>query len=1000
MRSFRVWFRLWGAVVAAVAAAGLIAMLASAASAAEFKLSEFVSATCKTDNCSEPYTQAAGHPNVGLTVFKLASEGSAGKEVPSGGLAKNLRVDVPVGLSVSPGAVPQCKMAEFEGIEVAKGAYTAPACASDTILGVNMVVVAVEVAPNTFVDVELTGDVYNLVQPEGVPAEFGVALSLEPLGPTYKGVYAHTLLEGGVSWHKENGLNGRQIENGGDYHEYFKIHDLSEELPLLKSTLIYNGQTGKGFLTVPSACTGPQTSAIEVESNTGTVATDSFTTPLGAEGCNLVKFEPSVALEPGTTQPDLPDAATVKVKVPQNEVATEIDSSTLKESTIVLPEGMTFNPAAANGLVACTDAQFAMGSAAKVDCPEASQIGTAEIVTPTLPGGGPLKGAVYVGEPVSGKSPSSGQEYRIFIDAESARYGLAVRLEGKVSANESTGQLSTVVAENPQLPFSEFILAFTGGKNGGNVPLANPLACGTANSSASLLPYTGQPAALPPITPFEIACTSTPFSPEQTTEALPGAGGSTSSFTIKLTRSDGQQYLRKISAELPLGMVAKIPSASQCGEPAAKEGTCPEASKIGIVEASVGAGATPYPLAGSVYLTGPYKGAPFGLSIVVPATKVGPYDYGNIVTQAGISIDPYTTRVTVAGELPTIVGGVPLRLKALTIDIKRGNFMLNPTSCEKLSTNTTLTSTAGATDTIATPFQATGCGSLGFKPQFSYSTNAYTTKRFGASLNVKLAETAGDANIKSVSVTLPMKLPSRTSTLKQACLEATFAANPASCPAGSKVGTAKVTTPTLPGTLEGPAYFVSHGGAAFPDLDLVLKGDGVTVILVGNTNISKNITHTTFATLPDVPVNSFELNLPTGENSALAANGDFCKGKMYMPTTVVGQNGKTINEKIQIQVAECPVRVVGQKVSGSSATITAAVSSAGRLSTSGQDLVVIHKQIAKAVGNAKIAVQLSSLGRYILATTRQIDVKVRVGFKASTGAKRESKAFVNLVFRS
>ncbi len=167
-----------------------------------------------------------------------------------------------------------------------------------------------------------------------------------------------------------------------------------------------------------------------------------------------------------------------------------------------------------------------------------------------------------------------------------------------------------------------------------------------------------------------------------------------------------------------------------------------------------------------MYLTGPYDGAPFGLSIVVPATESRALRLRHIVTQAGISIDPYTARVTVAGEVPTIVGGVPLRLKALKIAIERGNFMLNPTNCEALSTNTTLTSTLGGTSAmISTPFQATGCISLAFKPKFSYSTNANTTKRFGASLNVKVSEPAGNANLKSVRVTLPMKLPSRTSTL-------------------------------------------------------------------------------------------------------------------------------------------------------------------------------------------------------------------------------------------
>ncbi len=990
MRSLSAGICLRVAVLAALAVSGLAAA-SSAAAAEPFGFSNFVSATCNDAECISPFTQAAGHPPVGLTVFKLNAVGTAGKEAPVEDI-RNERVDVPAGLSTNPEALPQCSMSEF-GEEVAPGIFAESTCSSKTVIGVNKVVVVVP-GPT---DLTIEGTVYNLERPPGVPAEFGVALPLEALG--FPGLYSHTLIEGGVSWHSEIGLDKvSAIPDSGDSHEFFEVHNIGDAPPLLESVLIYKGtagENGKHFLTVPSACATPQISRIEAESYGGKFMSTVFP-PAGelkATGCDKVPFAPEIEVTPSQTLSDLPNGVTIDVKVPQEENGEEISPSALQKVEVLLPEGMTLNPAAANGLQACTDEQFGKGTGREVACPAASKIGTVRIETPLLPAGS-LVGDVYVGKPLN-NTPSSGSDYRIFINAESKRYGVAVQLEGKVQANETTGRLTTTISENPQTAFSEFILTLS---NDGHTPLANPLICGPA-TAATFFPYTGL-AAAQDTDPFTVGCGTPPFTPSQTVKALPASGGSTTSFTLGLSRSDGQQYLRKVSATLPAGMVAKIPSVPLCAEPLAREGKCLEASQVGSVSTSLGSGGNPYVLQGSVYLTGPYGGAPYGLSIVVPAQEVGPYDYGTIVTQAGISVDPYTARVTVAGTIPTIVGGVPLRLKALTIAMTRGNFMLNPTSCETLSTNTTLTSTEGTSTTIATPFQATGCSSLAFKPKFSYSTNAYTTKRFGASLNVKVGETAGEANMKSVKVTLPLKLPSRTSTLKEACLEKTFAANPTSCPVGAKVGTVKVTTPTLAGTLEGPAYFVSHGGAAFPDLDLVVKGDGVTVILVGNTNISKGITHTTFAALPDVPIDSFEMNLPTGGKSALAANGDFCKGKMYMPTTVVGQNGKTINEKIQIHVAECPVKVVGQKVQGRSASITAAVSSAGKLSTSGQDLMVLHKKIGKAVGNAQIAVKLSPLGEKILATYRRLDVKVRVGFKSSTGAKRESKAFVKLVFTS
>lgn len=954
-------------LIGLVSAAALMLALAGTAFAAEFGVTEknFEAGTCNVETCtyasphSEFYTLAAGHPPFGVTSFEFNSEEPLpGVKLPVGKV-KNVRVDLPPGLAANPEAIERCSQASF----------SANSCPAGSMIGVNYLTV--------FTGTEvlaIPAPVYNLEQPEGIPLEFGIAV---PTGE-------HIIMVGRVSW-------------STDYHEYFEINNINEVVPLLKSKLVFFGNAGTGFLTLPSECSASTTSHLRVESWTGQVSETDTHTPVGVEECAGAPFAPTLSIAPSPASSDLPNGAAVTVALEQSKTGAERNSSALKQAVVTLPEGLTLNPSAANGLTACTDAQFGMKTTNTVVCPESSRVGTVTIKSPDLPE--PLSGGIFVGQPLEKSSPESGQ-YRIFVDAES-KYGVSVRLEGRVSANVSTGRLTATFSENPQLPFEEFTLNFNG-FNGAHVPLANPLTCGLVSLTSTMTPYAAGVANATPEGRFTvIGCPSPlPFSLSQATKVLPTTGASTTSFTLNLARGDGQQYLKKVSATLPAGLVAKIPSVPQCGEPAAKNGTCPESSKIGSVVTSVGSGPTPYTLMGSVYLTGPYNGAPFGLSIVVPATNVGPYNYGNIVTQAGISIDPSTARVTVAGEVPTIVGGVPLRLKALTITINHGNFMLNPTNCGVLSTNTTLTSTSGGTDAISTPFQATGCSSLAFKPSFSASTNANTTKRFGASLNVQVKMPSGEANIKSVNAQLPMKMPSRVSTLDMACPEKTFAANPASCGSGSRVGSVKVTTPTLPGTLTGTAYFVSHGGAAFPDLDLVVKGDGVTIILVGNTNISKKITHTKFAALPDVPINSFELNLPTGSNSALAANGSFCKGKMYMPTTIVGQNGKTVTQKTLIHVAECPVRIVGHKIKGNMATITVATSSAGKLTTSGRDLQKIHKQIKKAVGNAKIDARLSPTGKRILANKHRLTVKVRVGFKSSEGAKRESKEFLKLTFRS
>ena len=314
---------------------------------------------------------------------------------------------------------------------------------------------------------------------------------------------------------------------------------------------------------------------------------------------------------------------------------------------------------------------------------------------------------------------------------------------------------------------------------------------------------------------------------------------------------------------------------------------------------------------------------------------IGPFSLGNVVVRSKIEVNPYTAQVTVSSEVPTIFKGIPLRMKTLSLAINAQGFLVNPTNCAAQTTATTLNSSGEATQPLSTPFQATNCSALAFAPKFGASSGAKTSRANGASLVTNVNVPAGGANFKSVLVTVPKQLPSRLSTLKNACLEATFNANPSNCPANSKVGTARIKTPLLPDQLSGPAYFVSHGGAAFPDLDLVLKADNVTVILVGNTNIAKGVTTTNFASTPDAPFTGFELNLPTGPNSAVAANGNLCKQSLVMPTTITAQNGKVFKQNTKITVTNCPVTVVSHTAKKGKAVVVVRVPEAGRVSGGG-----------------------------------------------------------------
>jgi hypothetical protein len=908
------------ALVASLAGAVMLSLSGSALGA--FGVKRWEAGTCNgseaqvtsceyTSPHSAFYTQAAGHPPWGLTGFELAHTGSGSERSPNGEPLKRLRVDVEPGLAANPQALPSCSRAQFK----------AKSCKPETQVGF-VELEAVVTLPLGNQVLTLKGKVFNLGEEPGLPLLFGI--EVEGVPPLVENV--QLFLEGHVSYAKEPALEARGVPSG-DFHEWFEINNIPHEvavevggLPLphaplktLKSKLFFDGRAGRGnFLTLPSVCGAPSlsTSFLEVESDTGELASASTVPPVGVEKCENVPFEPIAEVMPQNPAYDQPDGAITAVKAPQNEAATEVNTADIAEAHATLPEGLTLNPSAAHGLEACPPSKIHFESKTPAECPASSKLGKVTIETDLPPGS--LAGSLYLGDPKG--LPITGPPYTVYAVAESI-YDVAVKVEGTVAPDPSTGRLTADFKNSkehpfnlPELPFSDALLELN---TGPRAPLANPLTCSAGKTESDFIAYSGEEIfkQFKPAFPFPTSgCPSPiPFALSQSTqESSPNAGAFTS-YTFDLARPDGQQYLSKVVTTLPEGLVGAIPSVTLCQEPQAGLGSCPAASQIGSATVAAGAGPEPYVFSGPVFLTGPYNGAPYGLSIPVPAVA-GPFDLGTVVTRAAISVDPFSGRVIVSSSLPVIVGGVPLRLKSIEVAVNRSQFLLNPTNCGLLGTDTTLTSTFGTSAALSSPFQVSGCSALAFKPKLTASTKAKTSRAIGAALKTKIVFPTGmQANIKSVFVQLPKQLPARISTLNLACREATFNANPFSCPAGAYVGTAIVSTPVLPQKLIGSAVLVSHGGAAFPDLDLVLTGDGgVTVILVGHTNIVKNITSSDFASLPDVPVSSVELKLPQGKKSALGAVGNLCKRRLLMPTTITGQNGKVIRQKTRIAVAGCP----------------------------------------------------------------------------------------------
>ncbi len=952
-------------------------------------------------------TQAGSHPfQFTTTLAFYQGYESQEKRVAPLAMPRSTAVYLPPGLVGNPTAIPRCPGEKFN-----PGSESPSACPPDTAVGVAQVTVAFfKTAFEIPQPVNIKAPIYNLVPPPGEPVRLGFLVPT--LGPQVP-VYLNT-----------------SVQTGGNYSAVVTVRNIAQELWFLGAQVSlwgtpsdprHNGARGqclteffstecnpeegapKGepFLTLPGSCTGlsnPLTASLEAttwedpgdEFPAQYVLHEGSGRAVGMDGCNRLGFDPEISVAPDGEAASSPSGLSVELHIPQQQsrVASGLSEATVKDTTVTLPAGVALNPAAGDGLQACSEGLIGFTGFAEYEpgaqtatftpqlpelpqpgvnfCPDASKIGTVNIKTPLLPN--ELTGSVYLA--AQNENPF-GSLVAMYIVARDPVSGVLIKIPGEVSLNENNGQIVATFENTPQLPFEDFTLHFFGGNR---APLATPAQCGSYTTSSSFTPWTGNPPATPS-SAFDITSgpngspcpgASLPFSPELTAGTTSIQAGGFSPFTMTVSRNDGQQNIQQFQLHMPEGLSGLLTGVELCGEAQANAGTCGPNSQIGETTVSVGLGGDPYSVTGGkVYITGPYEGAPFGVSVVVPA-KAGPYNLGQVIVRGRIEVSPTTAALTVTTNspsqgyaIPHILDGIPLEIKHVNFVTTRPGFTFNPTNCDPLSVTGSFSSVEGASSPLSAPFQVTNCAVLKFEPAFSARTSGSTSRADGASLNVRLVYPSGafgkDANIATVKVELPKQLPSRLTTLQKACAAATFEANPAGCPAASIVGHAKAVTPLIPVPLEGPAYFVSYGGEAFPNLIIVLQGYGVTLDLVGTTFINKaGITSSTFKTIPDAPVGSFELTLPEGEDSALSANSNLCRQDLVMPTAFVAQNGATLNQNTHIEVSGCApaIYVVSHRAKGRTATIKVSVPGAGKLTATG-------KGLSKATGEAKRASTLT-----------------------------------------
>ncbi len=882
-----------------------------------------------------PDAQAGSHPFQLTTTLALKQTAEANPVAP----AKDLHFRLPAGLIGNPTPFPRCTLAQFDII----GPAGLNECPAQTAVGVAMITTNGQTS--TFREkgaYTFTVPIFNVEPQVGEPARFGFLLPRAP-------VFLDT-----------------SVRTGGDYGVTVSVPNITQEAAFIKNEVIFWGVPGdprhdgqRGWsclaharnisfptpcnaseavhppplLALPTSCAGgPLETTVEADSwlepkPVGQGLSFSSTEPMPTlDGCNRLPFSSEVRVSPDGQAASTPSGLKVDVHVPQEEALNPegLAPSDVKNITVALPEGLDLNAAAADGLEACSQEQVSLASDTEAACPNASKIATVTIHSPLLPN--PLTGFVYLAAPQNfvglAQNPFSSL-VAMYLVAKDPVSGVLVKLAGRVNLG-SMGQIVATFENNPQLPFEDAALEFFGGER---APLATPARCGTYTTRASFAPWSGEEA-VGSQSHFEItsgpngsSCpgSSLSFSPSLASGTTNNNAGAFSDLTTTLSREDGQQSIQSVTLHYPAGVSGLLSGVKLCPEAQANTGTCGPESEIGETIVSVGLGGDPFTVTGGkVYITEKYESSPFGLSIVNPA-KAGPFDLQQgrpVVVRAKVDVDPHTAALTITTDasgahgIPTIIEGFPLQIKHVNVLINRPGFTFNPTSCTPMAVTGQVNSAEGASLPVSVPFQAANCANLKFPPKFAVSTSGKTSKAMGASLSVKLtypqAPFGTQANIARVKVDLPKALPSRLTTLQKACTNAQFEANPAGCPAASVIGHAKAVTPLIPVPLEGPAYFVSHGGEAFPSLIMVLQGYGVTLDLVGTTFISKTgITSSTFKTVPDAPVGSFELNLPEGKYSALAANGNLCTSKLTMPTEFLGQNGMKINESTPVSVTGC-----------------------------------------------------------------------------------------------
>jgi hypothetical protein len=844
--------------------------------------------------------------------------------IPSGAL-KTISGELPQGMVLDPAAAPKCTEEQLEG----------EACPISAQIGTARVVFAIA---NGIPGVNFV-PIFNMVPPPGSPAS--IAFNVEELA------YIHLLgrvrsdgdygLSADVSQIPAKvGILGTEITLWGNPSD--PSHDASRGECVAQGGMPSGGGVGCAapalstpLLTQPSSCGGaPIVTLLRATSWDGLAAVRSYPStdlagkPIVIEGCDRLQFEPTITANPTSDGGESPSGLDFDLHQPQNQQLEGLATANLRDALVALPEGVALNPSAAGGLATCSEEQIGYQPAdGKIrfslvpqSCPEAAKVGTLEVSTPLLDH--KLPGSIYVAKPFGNPFNSL---LSIYLAVEDEETGIVAKLAGKVTADPTTGRLTASFEENPELPLEDIELHFF---EGGRAVLTTPLTCGQHITESDLIPWSSPEGAdAHPTASFQTngSCSPSEGAAPKTTSFSAGTvsplSGAYSPFVLRITRPDGSQHITGIETTLPEGLLGKLAGVAYCPETGIAQAisrekpeqgkleqqspSCPSSSEVGTVNVTAGSGPNPIPVSGHAYLAGTYKGAPLSLVVIVPAVA-GPFDLGTVVDRVALNVGEYDARIhAVADPLPTIREGIPLDVRSIELKLDRPSFTVNPTSCEAMAVEGSVSTQAGQTQTLSNRFQVGECGRLGFKPQLQISLNG-PTKRTGhpaVKAIVTYPKQGAYANISRAQVNLPHSEFLDQGNIGKACTKVILAQR--ACPAKSIYGKAKAWSPLLEKPLEGPVYLVGGYGYKLPALVAELDGQ-IRVLLVGKVDTGKNHgIRNTFEAVPDAPVSRFVLELKGGKKYGLLENSeDVCRKTQKAGVSFRAQNGRVRTFSVKI----------------------------------------------------------------------------------------------------